>query len=561
MGNSDIFAVVLVGTVVLVALIYFIIKSNGKNNRVITLLQNHSSQIKILLNREKDPAISALSEDDIKIILSFSDSDWQEWDELSKRVSLLASKFPYSVYEFINEYMPSVKDRNFYKKYFTMNMTIFQKVNISIASMVLDELRIIDADSYEMWKQRENFHQLANSIQHKYVEGYKTYCDIHKIKRAQNHIVVKDKNHIAELQKLYDECKGYIGWEKKQEEFSSAYLTILKDVRPQDGRYTYNVPFNKPNRRGLLEESKFFVWQGFCEHFSSFLLDRQTNDFKTKYNRISAYGQRNRYFYDHVYDNIFDIINKFDEEITGFLYVLFIDRCKRNWSKETYDYHYCHLRELLSETDIHYFNFSELPLLNDNSQIGGVFVLDFITSNDELMNNCKLIIEHFNKSVPFIGYYSMIKEYDEDELLELAEKDESYLLPKEEIYDENEYIEFLKSSILQVKKAARFSFLAVPNVWIGSAVGAEDTKKTWLKNPNSLRFRTKRENGKISGEYSIDGGAKYEEISIEGDINDIDDIARFTYRLFQIMGVLSQFKEHGQEAIEYMNMRGFLSRH
>ena len=202
-----------------------------------------------------------------------------------------------------------------------------------------------------------------------------------------------------------------------------------------------------------------------------------------------------------------------------------------------------------------------MPLLNDNSQIGGVFVLDFITSNDELMNNCKLIIEHFNKSVPFIGYYSMIKEYDEDELLELAEKDESYLLPKEEIYDENEYIEYLKSCILQVNKAARFYFLAVPNVWIGSAVGAEDTKKTWLENPDSLKFRTKRENGKISGEYSIDGGANYEEISIEGDINDIDDIARFTYRLFQIMGVLSQFKEHGQEAIEYMNMRGFLSRH
>jgi hypothetical protein len=560
MGNSDIFAVVLIGSVVLAALIYFIIKSNGKNNRVISLLQNHSSQIKILLNREKDPAISALSEDDIKIMLSFSDSDWQDWDELLKRVSALANQFPYSVYEFINEYIPSVKDRNFYKKYFTVNMTIYQKVNIAIASMILDELRIIDADSEETWKQRDNLRQLANIIQHKYSEGYKTYCEIHRLKRTQNHIVVKDKNHIAELQKLYDECKGYIGWEKKQEEFSTTYLKILKDVRSQDGRYPYNVPFNKPNRRGLLEESKFILWQGFCEHFSSFLLDRQTNDFKINFSRISEYGRKSRYFYDRVYDDIFDIINKFDEAVTGSLYVIFIDRCKHNWSKETYDYHYSHLRELLSETDIHYFNFSELPLLNDNGQIGGIFVFDFITSNDELMNNCKLIVEHIKKSVPLIGYYSMIKEYDEEELLELAENNERYLLPKKEVYDENEYIEYLRSCILQVKKAARFSFLAIPNVWIGSAVGAENTKKTWLNNPDSLRFRTKRKKGMISGEYSIDGGANYEEISIEGDVNDIDDIAHFTYRLFQTMGVLSQFKENGQKAIEYMNMRGFLSR-
>ena len=66
--------------------------------------------------------------------------------------------------------------------------------------------------------------------------------------------------------------------------------------------------------------------------------------------------------------------------------------------------------------------------------------MDFVTSNEELKNNCKLIIEHFSKSVPFIGYYSMKKEYDEDELKKIAENQEGYLVnddnPKEDIFED-----------------------------------------------------------------------------------------------------------------------------
>ena len=555
MAISDIIAIVLIVAVIIAAIVYLIIKYNGKNSRVCSILKSHPFLTKVLLDCEKVHSISSITDEQSKKLLSLSDSDWEEWESLAKRVKNLADKYPQTLFEFIGESFPKCKDRVNYKSGIKLFMPIPQKVKIAVATLLLDELRQIDADSEEVWKQRDNLRIFATKIRQKYPEGYKTYCLVHKIRTPKDNEVVNSKKHIAELQKLYDESKGYEGWEKKQDDFSSEYWQILKDVRSNDGRYVYDVQFNKPNRLGSYVDSEFKVWQGFCESFSSFLMDRQTDWLKSKYRKISGFRTRTRYFYDSVYDQIFEIISKFDEQVEKDLYVILIDKCKRNWSKLTYDYHYRRIREQLDNNEVKRIDFSALPSITDNGNVGGIFILDFITSNEELKSNCKLIIEHFNKSVPLIGYYSLIKEYDEEELFEIAKNNDGYLTS-----EEND-IEFIKNCLLQVKKHSFFSYIAIPNTWIGEAGQAEQTKRTWLENPTMYKFKTKKEKGCISGEYSIDGGMNYEDISIEGDGFDVDDTAKFTYLLFKKMGVLARFKKEGHNAIEYMNEHDILTYH
>ena len=111
------------------------------------------------------------------------------------------------------------------------------------------------------------------------------------------------------------------------------------------------------------------------------------------------------YFCDYVYEEIFNIIKRFNDIIEGDLYVFFVDRSIFNWTERTYNYHYRYLRELIDDSEIYKYNLSELPFVKDNGDIGGIFIFDLITSNEELKNNCKFIIEHFRKSVPLLGYY------------------------------------------------------------------------------------------------------------------------------------------------------------
>ncbi len=575
MNTSDIIALILIVFLCLTAIGYFIIKSNGKNKRVSSIIKSYPGLAMVLLDREALPTPSELSEEQSNKILSLSDSDWSEWDILMKKVGKIAIKYPYTLYEFITDYFPKCKERVNYKKNIARFTPIPKRAKVATASLLLDELRTIDADSENSWKERDDLRLQATNIRQNFPEGYKTYCSIHELYPPQNRVIVNDKKQIAEFQKLYNESKGYEGWEKKQEDFSKKFRQILDDLCPQAGKYPYEIPFNKPTDKGAIIKSKFKVWQGFCRGFSSFLLDRQTDFFKEKYNKLVSFRERSRYFYDSVYDDIFKIIKNLEKEIQGQLCVVLIDRCKLNRPNSTYEYHYRHISELIDNSDFLRCKYSDLYFVKDEGNIGGVFILDFITSNDELMNNCRLIIEYFKCSVPFIGYYSMMKEYDENELLAYAETNEGILKPEEdleEIYiddmveevgkdiDEENDKQFLKNCILQVNKLSCFSYLAVPNGWIGSAVGANNTKKTWLQHPERLFFQTKKRAGFISGEYSLNGGKDYMDLSIEGDPYNIDDVTNYTYILFRRMGVLNLFKTNGYKAISHMNKRGYFTK-
>lgn len=559
MGVTDKIALVLVAVVVLAAIIFFVVKRQTKTNRIKSLLKNHSDKIKVLLDLDRTPSIAELSEDDITTILSLSENDWNEWSYLVKRDHEIGNNFPDTVFEFINEFIPKARKRKSFKKDIRQSTNVQRIVNVAIDSMLLEELRLIDADSEETWKQRNKLREKASQIREKYPEGYKTYCDIQNIKNPKHSEVIRDRRLIIELQSIYDNCKNYEGCEERQNNFCSSYWQYLKDIRPQDGRYYYFVPFNKPTRRGTLVESQYKVWQGFCESFSSFLLDRQTDSFKGRYEKLEKLKNQKWYFYDRVYEDIFQIIQKYAVEIDGVMCVILIDRCKLDWSSVSYDYHYRRIRELLHESDFYTYNFSDLPTIADEGNISGIFILDFVTSNEELINNCKLIIEHFNKSVPLIGYYSMEKEYDEEELVKLAEKESGYL--KNDEADEAADLAFIKNNLLAVNKHPFFSYVAITNTWIGEATRATETKREWLDNPEQYRFRVLKEPGYISGEYSIDGGIHYKEFTMEGQPTDVDNVARYTYLLFKEMGVLDQFKEKGQYAVEFMNSIGSLAHH
>lgn len=557
MDSNDIIAIIIIVTVCLATIAYFIIKNNGINNRVNSVIKSYPSFVKVLLNCETIPAQLELSKEQRDKILSITDEEWKEWETISNKAVILAGKYPYTLFEFINELFPEYKERVNFKGKVNLFAPVQKKVKMAVASLLLEELRKIDSDTETVWKEREELRLNATKIKQKYPEGYNAYCKINENNSPKDIELVKEKKRIAELQKLYDESKGYEGWEKKQEEFCSDFWQILKDVRSQDGRYTYNISFKKPTRDGTLTDSKFKVWQGFCESYSSYLLDKQTEEFKARYDRIPLFEKRTRYFYDRVYEQIFSMITKLKEKISGDLGVILINRCKRNWSEITYNYHYRHISELLAETenDVLLFEFSDLPFIKDNGNLGGIFILDFITTNEELKSNCKLIIEHFNKSVPLLGYYSMLKEFDEKELLKVAENHDGYL------DSEEKDVEFIKNCLLQVRKHSFFSYLAIPNTWIGEAGGAESTKRTWLDNPTKYQFVTNDEDGYISGSFSVDGGESYEDISIEGDSFDVDDTAKFTYHLLKKMGVLSQFKKNSQKAIQHMNRDGLLAHH
>jgi hypothetical protein len=557
----------------MVVVIYIVAICNKKNRRISFVLKNHQSFLPALLNREIIPtSFDSLSDEEKKKIHAISDAEWNEWKELRNYAIDLANKYPHALEDFINVFLSDVKNHKYFKKNTQLFSPQKKKLSVLIDSMTLNELRLISAESFNNWGERETQRKETWAIKRSYPDGYKTYCDLRNLSVPNYSDIIRDQANIKELQELFNCSTRYEGWEEKQNKFCSDFWNILKEVRSQDGRYTYQVLFKKPTRTGVTIDSKFKIWQGFCESFSSFLIDRQTDTYKKNLDKVNEFKRRNRYFFEKVYKQLFGIVEKLQEKVEGNVIVVFIDRCKRNWPKVTYDYHYKHLRAALDEANFKWCNISALYDFPDDGSIKAVFVFDFITSNDELVDNSKLVIEHFCKSVPFLGYYSMVKEYDQKELEKIKdylknENEEKTVPHKPDIIvsspleNEKENITFIKEMFLKVIKHPYFTYLAITNTLVGEASGAEGTKTMWLSNPQLYHFKTKKKNGYICGEYSVDGREKYYDLAVEGKTNDIDDVANYTYVLFKKMGILQEFMLKGKKAIEYMNENEFLAYH
>ena len=557
---------------VLAAVSVYVKKQNSLNGRVKSVLEKHWLRAVVLLNRADRPStISELSKKEKDLLLSLSDKEWAEWENLTRECIGMSKNYPNAFDELISGFWDKIQKRNYFIKLQRPDKSRMENYDVAIDSLLLDEVRLITAEPKINLEKKEERHNVIQKIKTQYSKGYKAYCENSKDGSPTDFEIIRDLKYIIELQNNYEEHKAFWGWESRQKKFCVTYWHILDELRPRDGKYTYEVPFQKMALSGLMKKSKFEIWQGFFDHYSSSLLDKQVASFRRNFELVSQLKDLDRFYKDSIYDGLFEIICKIDSVIDGNTLAVFVTRNNSNWSSDTYDFHYRYLRNKLTKTEHPWCNIDELYDLEDKEQYQAVLIIDIITTNQELKNNSGLVIESFKRTVPLIGYYTLLKEYDQDELLALPDfmKKEKPAKPKKEetvspapvIYSEQEEITFIKTLLSQIEKHPFYSYVALPNTLIGNAGGAKDTKMRWLDDPDKYGFKTKSINGRIAGEYTVDYQRTWHDLIQVGNKNNLDDVALYTYSLFKTMGLLEQFRKKGTYAVNFMNQMGYLATH
>jgi hypothetical protein len=228
---------------------------------------------------------------------------------------------------------------------------------------------------------------------------------------------------IEHLQKCYVISKQQDDWLKRQESFCAKYRSTITECNSNAGCYTYDVPFNKIRKDGTSTKSKFKIWQSFSDSYSPYHLEEQSDSMVNTYGELDDFKNRQRYYYEYIYERIFHVIQKIEEDNEEKPLVVFINNCPFEWAKETYDYHYNHLKSLLDDYDFPYVNIDRLYLLDTSTNYKTVIIVDFITSNDELYTNCNLIVSFFKDFIPTIGYHTILKEYSDTEVKEIIDNE------------------------------------------------------------------------------------------------------------------------------------------
>lgn len=565
--------------IVIVAVTVLFMRPDKTTQLVDKAYKNYSRRIPSLLNLAFLPDQSTLSNEQKRLIASLTDSEWEEWEDLIVKVSAIANAFPATFDEFLKECYPDIPKRNLYKEPSSKNSPIKTTLPNKIECLTLYELRSIESEPKDVWKKRNQEHIDASTLLNKCPEGGKEYIRLRESSFVSSAEILRNKERILNKQKRYHECQIFDGWEKKQETFCSDIWNLNKKFLPNNGRYTYMVPFQKPKLDGTLEVSEFKIWQFFISGCSFCLQEEQTEYYKGMLKMIPEFANKKRYYYNNVYDSVISFIEGTTNTLVEKPLIVFITSNSKKWSNDTFDYHYKHLHMRLDEDEYTWCNLNDIQSINENVVYKSVIIIDFISTNDEIKKNSAYVIEFFKQSIPFICYYSMIKEYDELEFKkiledlkakETAEKTASPHVIRSDKKEKEPILEdymiqnklFIRQQYERVIKHPFFSYMAITNSLIGEAQGAENIMPVWLTNHSIYKFRTmKTGTNKIGGSYSIDGGKSYTDLIMIGDSGSFDDQVNYATLLFYRMGVIDQFLKNGYKAIDALNAGKYLRYH
>lgn len=497
-------------------------------------------------------------------ILSFNKEFWSDWKCKVETLCSLSSKYSSVICPYISTYFPYINDCTHYKSINVFDSNI-KRCNTLIECLKYDDILQLSRISPEEWEQKNKERINAEAIKLNNPDAI-TYLS-KQDPNITNSDIVKSQKRIEQIQLRYNVAAAYDAWLPTQKDFNSLVRDLRDEYAQNCGCYKYDVEFKKPLSSGRTHSEKIIVWQIFKNSVSPYLTEYHSTLSFSMMDNILEFKARNRYFLNWVYDNIVPYIKATANNKT--ILVVFNNHSSYNWDEQTYEYHYRYFKSVLSNNSIDFADIDNLLPISNNFNYDIVFVFDLITTNSDLVYTTKMILESFSTKVSNIVWYSMIKEYDEDEMKSLCSesisKEEKKKQEEKSIDKTNkaQVVEFIKKQILAVNKDPFFSYYAITNTLIGEAANSSDVKPIWLSCPSKYLVESTdkdhKRDGYISIRYSVDGGLSWEQIATRANYKDIDDVALFTYGLFSSMGLIDSFIEKGPQAILHINNKEFLA--
>lgn len=524
------------------------------------IIKQYPKQVSVLCNTI---AIDDTYSTRIKI-LSFNKEFWSDWKCKVETLCSLSSKYSSVICPYISTYFPYVNDCTHYKSINVFDSNI-KRCNTLIECLKYDDILQLSRISPEEWEQKNKERINAEAIKLNNPDAI-TYLS-KQDPYITNSDIVKSKKRIEQIQLRYNVAAAYDAWLPTQKDFNSLVRDLRDEYAQNCGCYKYDVEFKKPLSSGRTHPEKIIVWQIFKNSVSPYLTEYHSTLSFSMMDNILEFKARTRYFLNWVYDNIVPYIKATANNKT--ILVVFNNHSSYNWDEQTYEYHYRYFKSVLSNNSIDFADIDNLLPISNNFNYDIVFVFDLITTNSDLVYTTKMLLESFSTKVSNIVWYSMIKEYDEDEMKSLCSesisKEEKKKQEEKSIDKMNkaQVVEFIKKQILAVNKHPFFSYYAITNTLIGEAANSSDVKPIWLSYPNNYLVESTdkdhKRDGYISIRYSVDGGLSWKPIATRANYEDIDDVALFTYGLFSSMGLIDSFIEKGPQAILHINNKEFLA--
>lgn len=285
---------------------------------------------------------------------------------------------------------------------------------------------------------KQEIERKYQNIQKKYPNGLALFEKIKssndvKISREQ---IIKHEDNISQLEQTAIQSNIFDEWENEQINFSNLCYNKFKKICPNWGRYQYYIEYDRINNLGQKEKGKHIIWNFFLLHAD---LDEALDYTDHSYEKIISKNMNGTNFQNNMFINEKNCneLKKFISAI-GDVYIIYKYYPDFNFSFHSrldYPIEKTNLLELkrailknfsYDRTSPEYVDLNGTGFINEleapSSRL--IFILDLITTNQDIKSICTHIYNKFSNKKPLICYISMCKYLESIEKQELITKRE-----------------------------------------------------------------------------------------------------------------------------------------
>lgn len=263
-----------------------------------------------------------------------------------------------------------------------------------------------------------------NKLYAKYPNGIDEYKDAHQIiddnlccvfVPSKEEIVNLGEDRLRECEELSITIRRNRKWIKEQWNFAQKCRNLHDKIFKGWGCYYYDLVISTPSLRKSPNKDNYRVWEHF---FNSYCTDTTldysyTPNQKTEYEKtIPLLLNMKCHYKTRIYDKVVEYICSLKKEY-GNILVLFGDSGMK--SKVFNNFHFNYLIKRLEENSIFYG--SDLINIQYPFLYKFIIVVEVVSTNNHLKEQCLDIINNFNSQSPHIAFISLEKEYDKQEML------------------------------------------------------------------------------------------------------------------------------------------------
>lgn len=288
------------------------------------------------------------------------------------------------------------------------------------------------------------------SLKHKYPHGIATFEKRYIGSRLKEDVISNEMT-LDKYEKYFHECDFYQTWNEAHKKFTQQSRNLSEECFKTWGCYTYDVIEVGSDEVGTSQKFSFKIWEHFCESFCrNATLDYSTRkNVKLNYTQLNEFLGNKRYFNTPVYDKVLTFIKSLPDKVL----VVFGNSNLSDGHTILNEFHFKYLRSLLSQEGYDYVDIDNMSgILGSKAQ--NIVIVELITSNDILKNNCKYLLDLAKERKPCITYVSLLKEYSSDEMTSIIKSDEKKLqqLKEEERREQEAKAEAERQRMEFVKK-------------------------------------------------------------------------------------------------------------